>query len=209
MPAIVEASKERVLLRDVSWEAYQCLLRDEEQNNGSRLIYDRGMLEIMSPLPRHEKRNRNLAQIVCILAEEWQIDIENLGSFTLNREDLARGLEPDTCFYIQNADQVIGREEIDMEAGDPPPDLAIEVDTTHSSLDKMSIYASLGVQEIWRESNGIVSISVLTEGTYLPKEFSCAFPRLSQAQLNVFFERARAERFLDWVSAVREWASTQ
>src|SRR5262249_28301372 len=32
----------------------------------------------------------------------------------------------------------------------PPPDLAIEVEVTHSSMDRMEIYATLGIPGLWR-----------------------------------------------------------
>ena len=62
---------------------------------------------------------------------------------------LARGLAPDECYYIANAPQVAGRDHIDLRT-DPPPDLAIEVDVTSSSLNRMGIYAALAVPEVWR-----------------------------------------------------------
>ena len=51
---------------------------------------------------------------------------------TCDRQDLARGLEPDQCYYIQNEGKVWGKDHIDLQI-DPPPDLAIEIDITSSS----------------------------------------------------------------------------
>jgi Uma2 family endonuclease len=41
------------------------------------------------------------------------------------------------------------RDEVDLTI-DPPPDLAIEVDISRSSLSKLPIYQALEVPEIWR-----------------------------------------------------------
>ena len=79
-----------------------------------------------------------------IITEELGIEIASLGSCTWSREDLQKGLEPDECYYIQNEAVVRGKETITLSV-DPPPDLAIEVDSTSSSLDRMGIYAALGM----------------------------------------------------------------
>jgi Uma2 family endonuclease len=59
------------------------------------------VLAIVSPLPEHEKLNRTISLLVDLLAEEFDVDLKNLGSTTFKREDLKRGFEPDTCFYIR------------------------------------------------------------------------------------------------------------
>jgi len=65
---------------------------------------------------KHETLNRAVTTIVEVLAEEMNIDIVNAGSTTFKREDLARGFEPDTAFYIQNAERVRGKDELDLKA---------------------------------------------------------------------------------------------
>jgi len=49
----------------------------------------------------------------------------------------AVGKEADECFYIKNEAAVRGKLKIDLTV-DPPPDLAIEIDVSNSSLDKMA-----------------------------------------------------------------------
>lgn len=207
MPAIMEVSEGRVLLSDVSWASYEALLRDSEQSNGSRITFDRGCLEIMSPLLAHEGDNRNLQMIVEIIAEEWRIETLNAGSVTLKRQDMARGLEPDSCFYIQNVEAMVGKETVDLDGGDMAPDLVIEVDVTSSSLNKLAMYATLGVPEVWRLSRGTVTIFGLAGATYQEYTESIAFPRLSQATLDNFIAQSHTMRRLDWLHLVRAWAS--
>lgn len=137
-----------VVLHGVRWQTYQALLHDL----GDRhifLTYDRGTLEIMAPLFRHERYAEVLATLVKKSAAVAKVRTVSAGSTTFSREDLERGLEPDRCFYIRNADAILGKLHIDLST-DPPPDLAIEIDITSSSLDRLGIYAALGVPEVWR-----------------------------------------------------------
>src|SRR6266566_7352943 len=131
---------QRVIVHSVSWTTYEHLLADLSNQSSTRLTYDRGMLEIMCPLPEHEEWNRTIALLVEVLAEEMRIDVRNFGSTTFRRADLARGFEPDSCFYIQHEADISGKSTIDLTV-DPPPDLVIEVDVTSGSLDKFPIYA--------------------------------------------------------------------
>ena len=206
MPAIVEASEGRVLLSDVSWDSYEALLRDSEQSNGSRITFDRGCLEIMSPMLAHEGDNRNLQMIVEIIAEEWEIETINAGSVTLKRRDMERGLEPDSCFYIQNVERMVGRATVDLDGGDVAPDLVIEVDVTSPSLNKLPIYANLGVPEIWRLANGSVTIFGLRDNSYQERPNSIALPGLTQTTLLDFAARSHTMRRLEWLQYVRTWA---
>jgi Uma2 family endonuclease len=100
METIKSPAEQRVVLHNIGWNTYERLLADHENNSAPRLTYDRGELEIMSPSPEHEKFNRRIAQLVLAVAEELNIEAEDLGSTTFRREDLERGFEPDSCFYM-------------------------------------------------------------------------------------------------------------
>jgi Uma2 family endonuclease len=105
------------------------------------------------------------------LADELEIEAMSLGALTLEREDLTRAIESATCFYIQNESLVREREEINWSL-DPPPDLVVESDCTSSSVNKFSIYASLGVPEIGRYRNQSLLVYQLVEGNYEHRENS-------------------------------------
>ena len=124
-----------MLLRNVSWETYECLLKDLENASSPRLTYDHGVLEIMSPHLEHEELNRTLAAIIEIALEESDQDFRRAGSTTFRREDLERGFEPDSCYYIQSVVKIGCKKRIDLRI-DPPPDLVIEIDLTSDSLNK-------------------------------------------------------------------------
>ena len=92
--------EQRVILHGVSWETYERLLADFAESHAAYFTYDRGVLEIMVLSCEHEQLKHILATLVEVLAEELEIDVIGGGSTTFRREDLARGFEPDACFYI-------------------------------------------------------------------------------------------------------------
>ena len=140
---------QQVILHGISWETYERLVSDCQDSHAAHLSYDRGVLEIMVLSFQHETINRTLAHLVSLVAEELQIDTVHAGSTTFKRQDIARGFEPDSCFYIQHEGLISGKTEIDL-SRDPPPDLVIEIDISSSSLNKFPVYAHMGVPEVWR-----------------------------------------------------------
>ncbi len=127
----------RALLRNVSWETYERLISEREENPAPRFFYDRGVLEIMSPYIEHESLSRVTGTLVGEIAIEMDTDIFDAGSTTYKREDLEGGFEPDGAFYFgENIERVRGKKKLDLDAGDPVPDIVIEVDITSFSLNK-------------------------------------------------------------------------
>jgi Uma2 family endonuclease len=162
----------------------------------------------MSPLPEHEEVDYNLTTLVGIVAEARDLDLRGLGSTTFKREDLARGFEPDSCFYIQNAERMRGKMQIDLTI-DPPPDLVIEIDLTRSSLDKLPMYAQLGVPEVWRYTGRRLVILILRDGTYQEQNESVALPGVESARVAALVEEAPTLRRPAWLQKVRDWARSQ
>jgi Uma2 family endonuclease len=124
MAAVLHLPEQKVILKGVSWETYERLRAEHEEESGTRFTYDSGILEILVPSARHGKPNRILASLVEVLAEEMALNIESLASTTLKRPDLLKGFGPDSCFYIQYAEAIRDNEEIDLTV-DPPPALVI------------------------------------------------------------------------------------
>ena len=179
------------------------MLADIGDRGSVRLVYDRGVLEIRMPSDLHEAINRLLARIVGTLAEELDLPLKEFGSVTLNRSDIKKGAEPDSSFYIQNADRIRGNK-IDVSV-DPPPDLVIEVDITNSSARSFNVYQQLGIPEIWRYTNGSVKIFQLQDGNYLQCEFSAIFVMISGDVLEHFLDMSATEDSISIVRAVRKW----
>lgn len=139
------------------------------------------------------------------LTEEIDIEAEDLGSTTFRREDLQRGFEPDSCFYIQNEERVWGKTRIDLTVN-PPPDLIVEIDMSSPSLDKFSIYARLGVPEVWRYDGNRLTIFELRGEEYAEAAGSNALPPLTSNALTRFVEEGTSLGRRAWVQRVREWA---
>ncbi|MGB7413774.1 MAG: Uma2 family endonuclease [Thermosynechococcaceae cyanobacterium] len=200
-----DRSPERLVLSGVSWPNYQSLVHDLEHQPSLRLTYDCGQLEIRRYSDPHESYKKLLGRLVEALTEELDLEIRSLGSRTCDRKDLRRGLEPDQCYYIKNESAVWNKEQIDLQQ-DPPPDLAIEVDITSSSLDRLAIYADLGVPEVWRYDGLSLIIYDLQNQQYQPCASSKTFMGLSPADVERFLamkktlkENALIRQFRQWV----------
>lgn len=166
---------QRVLLRDVSWQEFEAILQELGEHRAARLAYDRGTLEIMTPLPEHEDDKEIIGDLVKALLEELDIEFRSLGSTTFKKEEMAQGIEPDQCFYIQHEAAIRGKKRLDLTV-DPPPDLALEIDVT--SRTHPSIYETLKVPELWRFDRGKLQINLLREGNYVKYQDSAIFPGL-------------------------------
>jgi Uma2 family endonuclease len=205
-----DVANQQVVLSNVSWETYEMLLEDLAGRSAPRLTYDRGQLEIMSPTPEHERLNRRINLIVDIVAAELDIRVDVLGSTTFSREDIDRGFEPDSCFYVAKADRVRGKKRIDL-GKDPAPDLVIEIDITSSSIPKMPIFAHFGVPEVWQYDGSSLRMSKLEGSEYVSIDRSLAFPIITSRVLEDFLAKSqewedhpRLVRFIrDWVAANR------
>jgi Uma2 family endonuclease len=204
MATILDRPEQRVLLEGVSWELYEGLVRASQNRGAPRFTYDRGQLEIMSPSAEHERLKETTTLLVNIVAEELRINVEAFGSTTFRRLDVGRGFEADSCFYIQNLARVKGKTEIDLRV-DPPPDLVIEIDITTSSLDKLSIFASMGVPEVWRYQDARIRIFRLAQGAMVESGESAALPGLTAELVTRFLNAGRAVDRLTWLSQVRTW----
>ncbi len=179
----------RVVLKGVSWATFKALMADMGEDRACRIAYDQGTLEIRMPLQEHEVPKVLIADFVTAIADELEIEVMQLGSLTLEQEELRRAIEPDTCFYIQN-EALVRSKNIDLQ-NDPPPDLAIESDYTSSSLNKFNIYASLGVPELWRYRKQTLQVYQLMEGNYELSETSLAFPFLPIVEIPGFIEQSK------------------
>lgn len=197
----------RVVLRGVSWQFYEDALR-ELADQHIFLTYDRGDLEIMAPSQYHEWHKTLLARFIEIMTLELDIPVVSGGSTTFRREDLERGLEPDECYYVQSESRVRDSREVDL-TRDPPPDLAIEMDYTHHSLDRLSIYAALGVPEVWRYDVTRLEVLLLQKnGKYTRSDRSAAFPFLPMSEVQRFLDLRATTDETSLVRQFRDWAKT-
>jgi Uma2 family endonuclease len=192
-----------IRINDVTWENYTALLQELGDNRSTRIAYDNGVLEIKMPGQTHESTNRVLAAIALTLAEELGLEFNDLGSMTLNRQNLKKGIEPDSCFYIQNAQAGQGLN--DTLANSLPPDLALEIDIASKSDDKLSLYAAIAVPELWIYKQETIIIKLLQAGQYIESPVSRAFPAIAATQLNQWLQLRRTGTDLTVVRAVRQF----
>lgn len=208
MATMVSSPEARVVLHDISWSLYEQILAEHDEKSSPRFTYDRGELEILVLSYEHEDLNRLINDLVVVLGLEWNIEYCNAGSTTFKREDLERGFEPDSCFYVQRAVQIAGKKRLDLTI-DPPPDLVVEIDVTHSSLDKLSLFAAVGVPEVWRYDGERIRVLGLEGDRYVEQERSRALPLLRTARLVELLETSQHMPRTAWLRHVRTWAQAQ
>jgi Uma2 family endonuclease len=208
MATVLSLPEGQVVLYDVSWSHYEQLLAEDTEARRRRMTYDRGTLEIMAPLYEHEECSRLIVSLLTVVALEWGIECRAAGSTTFKREDLEKGFEPDECFYIQNAGRIVGKKRLDLPA-DPPPDLIIEIEITRSVIDKLALFAAMGVPEVWRSDGTRIQVLHRVGGSFIEQERSVAFPPLTSEQLTRFLEASGQMSRTAWLQSVRDWARAQ
>ncbi|OIP73192.1 MAG: hypothetical protein AUK43_01055 [Oscillatoriales cyanobacterium CG2_30_40_61] len=202
---LAEHRADRVVLYNISWQQFENLLIDLGQTRAARIAYDNGTFEIMTPLPEHEYYKEAIGISIQDIAEELDINYESYGSTTWKREARLAGIEPDNCFYFENEAKIRGRLELNLNQ-DPPPDLALEIDMTHKSLNRFPIYARLGIPEIWCYDSGKLKIYQLQRETYGEVETSSVFPMLRVQEIPTIIEQYRLDGKLAVRRAIRNWA---
>lgn len=198
--------EKRMAFRDLDWDGFKQIQQLLTERTRTRFTYDAGVLEITMPLESHERLARLIERFILILVVELGLKMKTMGSTTLDREDLLKSAEPDNGYYIQNYD-LVADHEIDLSV-DPPPDLVVEVDITHTDINKNALYASMGVPEFWRFNGQIWQILCLDNGSYIEQERSPTFVIVEKRDLYQFLEAA----LLDEVAAeinFRQWVRMQ
>jgi Uma2 family endonuclease len=191
-----------LILSGVTWADYEAMLRII----GERRIfvnYDCGVMEVMVPSYIHEDIRDCLRVTVDILCEELGIPMKAGGTTTHRREDLEKGVEPDECYWLNaRAAAMVGRRELDLTV-DPAPSLVIEVNYTSSSVNRMAIYAALGVEEIWRFDKRLTFLALRDDGSYESIDRSRQFPGLTVAEAARQLDAFRSMGRLEWMRAFR------
>jgi Uma2 family endonuclease len=197
-------SEERVVLQNVSWRLYEQMLQELGESRAVRLTYDQGTLELMSPLLPHESSKCSIDRLIAILAEELALNFRSVGSLTCKREDLQRGVEPDSAYYIQNEPLIRQNAQIQL-PDDPPPDLVVEIEYSNAALDKLSIYAALGVPELWRYNGRSLSCYRLAGSAYEETDTSPTFSPIPISEIPRFLQLASSVGEIEMVRQFRAW----
>ncbi len=215
VPALATKTRiepDRIVLFDIPWSLY-LQLREADDRRGVRMSYLDGTLELMSPKYLHDKMGHRLDQFLMAVMVELEIPCFCSRSTTLQRRGKGKkrkkgvGKEPDTAFYIANEPAIRDKDDIDLKVM-PPPDLALEVDNTQDSAEKLPIYARLGVPEVWRYDVNTRELwfgSLQTDGTYLQIERSVNLPMLTPALVLEGLELCRGVSESGWGKLLRVW----
>jgi Uma2 family endonuclease len=208
--ATPEIAEQRVILSNVSWQTFEQLLKELGDNRATRLAYNEGLLEIMTPLGPHENNNRFIESLIGVIADELNLNLKKFGSLTMKREKKLKGAEPDSCYYLQNELLVRSKQEIDLD-NDPPPDLVLEIDITSGSLDKKPIYAAIGVPELWRYDGNRLEVFVLEplKRNYLSVSQSPTFPWMPLDVIHRFIRQSLVDGETATLRAFRAWVREQ
>lgn len=179
-----------LVLPHIPWAEFEAVVQVLGDRRDVRLSYDRGKMEIAMPSPEHEEYVDLIQDLTRLLVRELGLRLESRGTALLKRELRETEAQPDGCFYIQHAAQIIGKRQLDLTI-DPPPDIVVEVDLSTDSRGKFSIYATLGVPELWRYDGLSLEIHHLMETGYVEAPASLAFPFLTAAELTDVLEQSK------------------
>jgi Uma2 family endonuclease len=205
MRAVLSPPEQRVVLHNVSWETYERLLAEHIDCSSPRLTFDHGELEIVTLSPEHERYSLGIVDLLGVLADEMDLRVVGLGSTTFKRQDVERGFEPDSCFYVDDVERVLGKDRIDL-AVDPPPDLVVEVDITSPSISKLPMFAEFGVREVWRFDGEHLLMLRLRRGRYDEVDISEVFPGVSAAEVSRLLAQGKSLDRTSWLRLARGWA---
>ncbi|WP_016950758.1 Uma2 family endonuclease [Anabaena sp. PCC 7108] len=194
----------RALLENITWQTFKTMLAEMGSNRTNRITYDHGIIEIMTPQKPHENSNRLIEVFVGVLCEELGLEVNRVGSLTLTRDDLEYGAEPDSSYYIQNELLVREKENIDL-AFDPPPDLVLEVEYSRPKIDKLKLYAAMGIPEFWRFNGTTLRIYTLTNKQYSETQISPTFAPISIKEIPRFIEESKKIGQIAATRVFRSW----
>lgn len=198
----------RVVLRGITWQAYRKLLADLS-DAPIHLTYDEGILEIEVPSQQHVQLKKLTSGLIDALLDAAGLEYLPLASTTWSREDLLKAIEADECYYVQNLDAVHRKREIDL-AKDPPPDLAVEVEVSSSAVDKLAVYAALGVPELWRVRDDATArfLRLNASGGYDNVSASIVVPRATPALIEAQLKLAFPNGSLPYSAVVRQFRAS-
>ncbi|EAZ89623.1 hypothetical protein CY0110_24361 [Crocosphaera chwakensis CCY0110] len=80
---------------------------------------------------------------------------------------------------------------------------------SNSSLNKLPIYAALGVPEIWRYDGNQLIVCILNNYNYVESDYSLTFPWLKIADLLPFIQQSLKQGETVTLKKFRQWVKQQ
>jgi Uma2 family endonuclease len=209
--AETETAEQRFVMGGISWYTYVTISEALDEHLGVRLIYCDGSLILMGKSRRHDWYAERLGELAKALARGLRIPWEDAGQATFRRENMDAGLEGDKTYYLaDNAVQMRGSHDIDLNV-QPPPDLAIEVEVSHSADAALVAWGRLRVPEVWRfrpRTSEFTFLHRAQDGSYTPSKQSLSFPMLNSSDV---VEQMRLANELGadlWNEQLEDWVQT-
>jgi Uma2 family endonuclease len=182
-----------VVIEGATWADYERMLEIRGEKAAPRLTYLEGRLEITSPSRAHESVKSMLGRLIEAWCVEVGVEITPYGSWTIERKEAERGVEPDECYVVGEHD------EPDL------PDLAIEVVRTSGGVSKLDVYRKIGVREVWFWRRGKIEIFALRDDRYEPVTASEVLPGIDHALVARFVaEKPMTRAVRAYLRALRE-----
>lgn len=198
--------KQQFVLDGMSWRSYERALRTFDGRR-VRINFSRGVLEILTLSPEHERLKYLLARMVDVLVEELGWDSANFGSMTFKQRP--KGMEPDECFWIAHELDVRGRDTLDP-ATDPPPDLVLEIEVSRSVVNRLAILAAMGATEVWRYDGQHLRAMLLgTDRKFHSSPTSRSFPFLPLDEVVDFLNQRTTQSNTAILRSFRTWVRDQ
>jgi Uma2 family endonuclease len=208
-PLLLDAlGDQRIIIPNLSWEEYVTINDAIVERPNIRMFYCDGRLTILTESRKHSWHAERLGELVAELAKGLKMTREDAGSATFRRRAKKGGVEGDKTFYFgEHAARMKGPQDIDLNV-QPPPDLAIEVEVSHSADDAVITWGRLGVTEVWRFDPIAMDCSFWsrrTDSTYDRIERGLAFPMLTPEDVIEQMRLAAELGAGEWYSRLGGW----
>jgi Uma2 family endonuclease len=210
----VSPNEQRIVLNQISWQKYEQILSEMGGERQAHLTYDRGKLELMTPLEEHERCSKLIESLLSVLGDELQESLLIRRDATLKQIDLQQALEPNLCCYRGTAPT----------ARETCPDLILDISLRQGNIDPFPIYANFGIPEVWRYRSGEdpevptrhLEIYHLREykpkppqQPYLQAKTSLNFPFLSATTIQQFLDQSDTLGLMPALKLLRAWMKEQ
>jgi Uma2 family endonuclease len=210
------AGEQRVVLPNVSWQQFEQLLTELGAERTTHFTYNRGKLELMTPTEEHLRCHRLLDSLILLLSDQIDLPMTSIDSVLLKDQNLGYGTQPAACYYLRDDAARPDQRSIDL-TQHPAPDLAVEIALNKSTMDKLPIYAALGISEVWRYVTqagddvlrGKLFIYQKSGDRYQEITHSEAFPFLSGDRILEFLDHSDTVGLASALQTVRSWLSQQ
>ncbi len=196
----------RVVFDNVDWDTYEATLAYWDEHGRVRLTYDRGRLELMSPSHEHDEWAQRFGFLIALAATGLRLPFRSFGTATWRKEVKKRGMEADASFYFASVPRMKGKRKLDLNV-DPPPELTVEIEISHSDPNRMEIHSALGVPEVWRFDGEDLSVWLLQiDGSYTDVTASPTFPVFSFEEIVHWVKRAEElDDMSEWIVQFQDW----